>query len=653
MHNGHRYGPQDATSALQFLDAGGSREAWVRTLMSAKAAGVPEDEAIAWSANAPNFGGERDVRSVWRSIRPDGGIGPGTLFRMAQEAGWKPRQGTERTWAGESPGQGTRTAPPKESAEAVWSRCVPATDAHPYIVAKAGRPDGLRVLPQGDPLRIAGQSVAGWLVVPAMVGGVPSSLQFIPPPGEAKKLNLQGARIEGWFTVGEVHPGGVVHVCEGLGQAWACWKATGHAAVVAFGWGRVAKVAGELRQRDPSAVLVLVPDVGKEADAERIARDVSARVAAMPEGSPANFDANDYGQREGFDALEVLLSQARAPALRFRLLGSEDLGALPPLAWRVRGVLPAHGIASFYGASASGKSFLAFDMAAAVAEGAPWFGHRTKAAPVVYVALEGEAGFRLRVAAWERDRGRPLPAGLRLVLQPFKLLTAEDVADMAAAVGTAGSGAVTILDTLNRAAPGADENSPEDMGRIIEAASTLQRLTGGLVIAVHHSGKDPSKGLRGHSSLFAALDAAVEVTRDGSRRAWRIAKVKDGEDGVERPFRLAVVELGQDEDGEPLTSCVVREDMGAAEVQAVRLPQGGNQRIVLDALRPMFKASRSFGKGGAPATRPCVELEAAVTAAGGRLTVSSDRRAERARAAVTGLVSRGVLGCGEGWLWLV
>jgi hypothetical protein len=351
----------------------------------------------------------------------------------------------------------------------------------------------------------------------------------------------------------------------------------------------------------------------------------------------------------------VLLSRASEPAApehRFKLLGRDDLAALPPLEWRVRGVLPAVGVAALFGPSASGKSFLGFDLAAFIAEGRDWFGHRVNAAAVVYVALEGEAGFKLRAEAWEQAHGRTLPPGLRLVLQGFKL--AGDEPDLAAAILAAvGAGAVVFVDTLNRAAPTADENSSRDMGEILEGAKELQALTGGLVVLIHHTGKDAARGLRGHSSLFAAMDAAIEVTRDGDRREWKVSKAKDGQDGEAFPFRLEVVQLPPDEDGEPVSSCVVRRDVSAAEIARVKLPQGGNQRLVLEALRPMFKASPVFGKAGAPAPRPCIELEAAISAAAGRLTCPTDRRVERTREAVTGLVARGVLGCNDGWLWLV
>jgi hypothetical protein len=338
---------------------------------------------------------------------------------------------------------------------------------------------------------------------------------------------------------------------------------------------------------------------------------------------------------------------------RFKLLGSADLKALPPMSWRIREVFPAEGLAAVYGPSRSGKSFLLLDAACAIAEGRDWFGYRVKAAPVVYVALEGQAGFRVRVRAWEQANGRALPERLRLVLEPFKLVEPRDVRDLAAAILAFGPGSVTILDTLNRAAPGLDENASADMGRMIEAAASLQRLIGGLVVLVHHTGKDATRGLRGHSSLIGALDGSVEVTRDGERRTWNSDKVKEGPDGKAHAFRLESVEVGTDEDGEPETSCVVRSDTSTEEIKRVKLPQGGNQRIVYQALGPMFRASLKLGMCGAPSYRPCLELEAAITAAAGHLTCASDRRLERAREAITGLVSRGVLACREGWIWLV
>ena len=646
-----------AIDALHSIPPDLPRDEWVKVGMGAHAAGVDFDTFDAWSAGAGNYNAAAS-RDVWRSIKPGKGVGAGTLFRMAAENGWRMGEGKPQQRQQQAPRKAAepqRKPAPGMSPAEVWERCDAATAAHGYIVAKAaaGVPlDALRVVPGGDALRIQGQSMAGALVVPAYGPQGLQSLQLIPPPGAGKKLNLPGAPMAGAsFTVGEVVPGAPLYLCEGIGQAWACWQATGNAAVVCFGWGNVGKVAADLRQRDAAARLVVVPDVGKEQEAAKIAQAVGAAVCLMPQGEETNFDANDLAQRDGHDVLAGLLEAATEPPKpepRYKLLGADELRNLPPLAWRVRGVLPAVGLAALYGPSASGKSFLAFDMAAAIAEGQRWFDCRVEAAPVVYAALEGEAGFKLRAQAWETSRGRALPDGLRMMLQPFKLTDGQDVLDLAAVVP---AGAVVVVDTLNRAAPTADENSSRDMGEILEAAKTLQALTRGLVVLVHHTGKNAAAGLRGHSSLFAAMDAAIEVSREGDRREWKVAKSKDGQDGEEHPFKLAVEVLGTEPTGEAITSCVVVRDTAVEDVRAVKLPQGGNQRVILDALRPMFKDGTT-GKPGAPPLRPCIELEAAVSAGAAKLTCQTDRRATRTREAITGLVARGVVGCNEGWLWL-
>ena len=548
-----------ARDALFSTPADVPRDKWVKIGMAFHAAGGDFETFNTWSAQAESYNAQA-CRATWRSFKTaPGGVGAGTLFGIARDYGWTEGNATRQAPAKATirPVEQPRKPTPGMSADDVWGRCEAATNAHPYIVQKraAGVPlNGLRVLPAGDSLTIQGERMAGALVVPVLrADGSLSSLQFIAPPdvaarlkakGKTDKLNLTGCPVQGWHTVGEMLPGGVAYVVEGIGAAWACWQATGAAAVVCFGAGRMRAVAAELRARDASARLVLVPDVGKESDAAKIALEVGATVVCMPDGWPQNSDVNDLAQRDGMDVLAALLESASVPPKpepRYKLLGAGDLRNLPPLAWRVRGVLPAVGLAGLYGPSASGKSFLALDMAAAIAEGSRWFDCRVVAAPVVYAALEGEGGFKLRAQAWETDKGRALPDGLHMVLQPFKLTEPQDVADLAAVVSV---GAVVFLDTLNRAAPTADENSSKDMGEILEAAKRLQSLTGGLVVLVHHTGKDATKGLRGHSSLFAALDSAVEVSRDGDRREWKVAKAKDGQDGDAHPFKLHI-EIGR------------------------------------------------------------------------------------------------------------
>lgn len=259
-----------------------------------------------------------------------------------------------------------------------------------------------------------------------------------------------------------------------------------------------------------------------------------------------------------------------------------QITSVPSIPWRVKGVLPAVGLAAIFGPSTAGKSFLALDLAASIALGNSWFGHRVKQAPVIYVVLEGEGGFARRIKAWEQYNQHPLPCCLQFVTeQPFQLNLRAHVEALAKGIP---KGAVVIIDTLNRSAPDADENTSKDMGMILSGCKLLQTLTQGLVILIHHTGKDETKGLRGHSSLIAAVDASIEVKRNDNVRSWTMAKVKDGADSDEFGFRLTIEDLGTDEDGDMVTSCAIEPTTEAASPRTPTSGLKGNQKQVLEAL---------------------------------------------------------------------
>jgi hypothetical protein len=223
-------------------------------------------------------------------------------------------------------------------------------------------------------------------------------------------------------------------------------------------------------------------------------------------------------QEHGWAAAPAPAEPVAANDSKYRPLSVSDIAAIQPLSWLIKGLLPQYGLAVLYGPSGSGKSFLAMDLAGCLVTGRKWFGLRVKQAPVVYVMLEGEGALRNRVEALQVAHGPLSTSSFSAVIQPFNLTQPQDVAHLAAVLPR---NSVVLIDTLNRAAPTVDENSSKDMGQIIQGAKDLQTAIGGLVVLVHHTGKDSTKGMRGHSSLHAALDAAIEVERDAKgTRSW-------------------------------------------------------------------------------------------------------------------------------------
>lgn len=386
--------------------------------------------------------------------------------------------------------------------------------------------------------------------------------------------------------------------------------------------------------------------------AEGIARDWSA-------SAPHRFDEQAFEQlcRNHAPSRGITLGtlhhhavaagwqpEAAAPALprprddeeepqRSRLLTREDLQSLPPMQWRIRDVLPARGLVAVYGPSGSGKTFLGLDMACSIACGLLlWFGAKVKPAPVAYVALEGEAGIRSRLAAWEKQNGRQVPDAARFVLGGFTLLRPDDAKELAAEIlARLGAGAVVVIDTLNQSAPGADENASTDMGRVIANAKALADAIDGVVVLVHHAGKDVSRGMRGHSSLFAAMDAVIEVSSGVSGRMWRPLKIKEGAEGVWCGFELVPHVVGSDEDGEDIRSCAVRPAL-LGTVKPVKPVAGKHQKAALDVLGAML-ASNPDG----------IPLLSAIPAVGAALACPDARRHARAVEAIKSLTESGHL----------
>lgn len=289
---------------------------------------------------------------------------------------------------------------------------------------------------------------------------------------------------------------------------------------------------------------------------------------------------------------------------------------LEPGGWLIKNVLPAAGLIVLYGASGSGKTFVAIDMAFAIARGVAWRSNRTKKGRVLVVAAEGGKGMSKRLKAYSDYYDiDPNEVDIGLLTVPPNFLLSEDVTDLAAAVSASGGADVIIVDTFAQVTPGANENSSEDVGLALANARALEMATDATVMAVAHSGKDVSKGIRGWSGMFAAADAVLEVVKyENGTRELHTTKMKDGDDGLKWGFRLELVTVGVDADGDPITSCVaVEADVPVPLVQELGPKAqrfGPKERHVLEIIESEFEGverapvSELFDKCLAAMTKP-------------------------------------------------
>lgn len=329
---------------------------------------------------------------------------------------------------------------------------------------------------------------------------------------------------------------------------------------------------------------------------------------------------------------------AQVPALapgRFAFEPAASFAAKPAPEWIVKRLLPSAGFGVVFGESGSGKSFWVLDLVCAVARGAAWRGEVARQCRVAYVVAEGAGGFRLRLKAYSIDQGVDL-ADVPLVLTADapNLLELEHTSALIESLKAAGELGLVVIDTLAATTPGANENSGEDMGRFLAHCKAIHEATGALVVAVHHAGKDSSKGARGWSGVRAAADVEIEITRQGDDREAKVTKQKDGADAGRYPFKLKTIELGPDADGELVTSCTV-DQVDAAQARPKKRKQPSrNQAIVLAAAIEVADLSGSAAVSD-------VVAEAVRRMASKVDDKGQDRRKEAAQAALESLGSAG------------
>ena len=290
------------------------------------------------------------------------------------------------------------------------------------------------------------------------------------------------------------------------------------------------------------------------------------------------------------------------PNKRRNYFTATEVAQRPPMKWLIHGVLPLATVGCNFGPSGSGKSFVVMAMAHSLVLGADfWDNHVPCASRTLYVGLEGSAGLGRRVKAHQQHHGVDHGDRLMVVEGSLDLLSKDDLKAFSKEVKALGKFGTIWIDTAAQATAGANENSGEDMGRMLAHCKLLARFTGAMVILVDHTGKDESRGARGWSGKKGAMDVQFEVVQLQRGRVLRIDKQKDGDDSTEWPFELKVVPLGVDDDGRPVTSCVavpvaagaVSVDKGKAVDRFKAWARGANQQAIEAALRDLWMFERS------------------------------------------------------------
>ena len=236
----------------------------------------------------------------------------------------------------------------------------------------------------------------------------------------------------------------------------------------------------------------------------------------------------------------------------------------------IKGLIDKGAVGVLYGLSGSCKSFLAIDLSEHIALGCTWNGRRGKQGFGVYIAAEGGQRIKVRIVASRKAHGfQGMEVPVEFVTRAFNLLDADEVQALCAVLRSIAERRgreidFIIFDTLSQCIPGADENSNGTFMLVVRVAHALRDQFGATVLFIHHRGKEPGKGPRGGSALYAACDFVLLAERKGERVDKTIEgellleKVRDYESGQVYVFEARFIDIGLDAEGDPITSRVVQ-----------------------------------------------------------------------------------------------
>lgn len=262
---------------------------------------------------------------------------------------------------------------------------------------------------------------------------------------------------------------------------------------------------------------------------------------------------------EGFDLAEIISKPKLDPSKFIPVLALPFANDGTRPGYLVKGLVPSNSIGYIFGSSGTGKTFITFDIIAAVARGLPWRGMKVKQGAIVYICAEGAHGFRTRIKAYCQENGIERPEDLPIYVIAAKpnLMDKAEMKVLYAAIESLDIPISAIVLDTYAACMNGDENSSVDVTKVLNNVNILQKGFGTTVLLVHHAGKDNGRGARGWSGLRSAVDFEYQVIKEGEVHALVCTKMKDGMDYQTYGFLLKEVSLGMDEEMDEITSCVV------------------------------------------------------------------------------------------------
>ena len=314
-----------------------------------------------------------------------------------------------------------------------------------------------------------------------------------------------------------------------------------------------------------------------DGDLESIVKAVAGEPAEPTEPGEPKDKAKDQPKDDNARLYEQSEAKSKEKRRR-RIYTIDELAAMPPPQWHIKGIFPRKSIVILWGAPGTGKSFLALDWGLCTATGKTWMGRAVHQGPVVYIAAEGVSGISKRCLRWCEHHQVTPPTTFGIIPEAFALIQQEELKALAECIKEQMSEApaLIVIDTLNRNI-GGSESSEDDMGAFIRSAELLQRAFDATILIIHHTGWNIERE-RGHSSLRGAADTMVSVAKMGERVTDGIeiacVKQKDGDEFDK--MAVACIQVGNGD----TASVVLTEEMDLGAINTERMQREEDAQII-------------------------------------------------------------------------
>jgi RecA-family ATPase len=233
------------------------------------------------------------------------------------------------------------------------------------------------------------------------------------------------------------------------------------------------------------------------------------------------------------------------------------------------------------------KTFAAIEMAHCLCTGNEFMGHEVfTTGKVLYICGEGKGALSRRVKALKIVKGG-FNNNLMVLHSRIGIDDNKDMLERLKPLLAQHQPLFVILDTFSSLATETDENSNNDVAKVLRLIKDT--CTNGITssMVVHHNGKDTAKGARGASAFQGNVEFEFSMKRDSESMMTTLhcVKQKDGEIFADIHMIAHVVELGLvRQDGKMATSLILKQCDESEKPKAKAKQLTSRQQDILSTL---------------------------------------------------------------------